>query len=534
VIAEALAVGSLASLVGVFAGLAVALAIRALFGALGVNVPSTGLVLESRTLLVSLGTGIPVTVAAGLPPAVRATRLSPVEALQQSSMPASRGGRYPLALIPAVPLALGGIALVFGYSGTGGQKLTACAAGAVMLVLASVLLSPIVVPAISRLVALPLGSGNRIVAKMARENATRAPARTALTAASLMIGLTLVLFVSVYESAVRTSATKAIDRTFAADFAIGSADGSSSIPAASARAVAVVPYVLAVSSVKTSVAQIGSAKRVTAAGIDPTTIGQLYRFDWVGGAPPLATLAPGDLLVERDTASAAGLHVGQPVELRTAAGVTAQLTVAGIYADRALLRGFALPMTEFDRLFSQDRLQQVLVKFQPGVDLQSAEAELRQALSALPGVVVRSEQQLKNATSVRLHGVLALFYALLAMSIVMALIGILNALTLAVHERTRELGLLRVVGMTPRQARSLVRDESVITAAIGTTVGLVLGVALAWLVTRSLRSEGITFELPWLRVALLAACGLAVGVLAAVPAAVKASRLDVLTAIAHE
>lgn len=261
----------------------------------------------------------------------------------------------------------------------------------------------------------------------------------------------------------------------------------------------------------------------------------MYRFDWIGGAgPALNALTTNDVLVERDTAQAAHLRVGQQVQVRTPSGLTAELTVRGIYADRALLRGFTLPLAEFGQLFNQDRLQQVFVKFDPGVNLAAAGAQLRDALSDLHGVVARSEQQLKSSASAHLDGILALFYALLAMSVVMALIGIVNALTLSVHERTRELGVLRAVGMTPEQLRAMIRDESMITAVIGTGIGLALGVAIAWIVTRTLSSQGVTFAVPWPQLGLLAAAGLVVGSLAALAPAARAARLDVLSAIAHE
>jgi putative ABC transport system permease protein len=152
----------------------------------------------------------------------------------------------------------------------------------------------------------------------------------------------------------------------------------------------------------------------------------------------------------------------------------------------------------------------------------------------LPGVVVRSERQLATEASHQVNGVLVLFYALLAMSAVMALLGLLNALTLSIHERTHELGVLRAIGMTPEQARTLIRDESMITAAIGTLIGLVLGVVMAWIVSHALHSEGVVFAIPWPQVGLLLVVGLLVGVLAAGPPAARVARLDVLTAIGYE
>jgi putative ABC transport system permease protein len=537
VIMEAGIVGTLSSVGGLALGLVIALAIRAVLKLAGADVPSTSLVIEPRTLAVGLGVGVLVTIAAGLVPAFRATRVSPVEALRDSATGGARPrARPPSAAVAAAALfAVAGIALVLVHQGSANARLTTSTAGAILLVAAAVLLTPSLVPWLSRIVAWPLERGGRILGRLARENVIRTPARTAITASSLMIGLALVLFVSVYIGGARSSAKRAIGRTFIADFAIGSRDGTSSIPSAAAQAVASVPNLEAVSSVKTANATIAGTTGVTAAGFDPTTFGQVYRFDWTrGSGPSLEDLGNGDVLVEQDTARAAHLHVGEQVEVTTPAGLTAGLTVRGIYADRALLRGFALPLSEFDQLFNQDRLQEVFVKLAPGASRAQAAAVLQQGLSTLPGVVARSGPQLQNEAASRVNDVLVLFYALLAMSALMALLGILTALSLSIHERTRELGLLRTLGMTRQQARALIRDESLVTAAIGTLVGVVLGLAIAWIVTRALASEGIAFAVPWPQLGLLVLVGLLVGVLAALPAAARAARLDVLTAIAHE
>ena len=534
VVTEALAIGVLPAVAGVGAGLAAALAIRAVIKAVGIDVPSTHLVLEPRTIAVGLAVGIGVTVLAGLLPAIRATRVSPIEALQAPT--GSRRGRIPWAgVVAAVLLAFIGAGLAFTSSGSGGSQLAAVAIGAIMLVLAAVPLTPAAVPYLARAVAWPLERRARITARLARENATRTPGRTAITASSLMIGLALVLFVSVYIGGVRTATRRAVARTFAADLAIQSSDGSSSIPAVSAQAATSVPNLLALSAIRTADVRLPGAGKVTVAGVDPTSIAQVYHFDWAASpAPDPGALSPGDVLLERDTARAANLRIGDHARLTSPDGVSTTATVRGIYSDRALLRGLALPTQSFDQLFHQSRLQEVLIKLGPDSDPAAAAAQLRAALAGLPGVVVRSERQLADKASSRVNTVLVLFYALLAMSAVMALLGMLNALMLSIHERTREFGILRALGMTRRQARALIRDESLITAATGTLVGVVLGLGLGWIMTRELSSEGIVFTVPWAQLALVIAVGLLVGVLAAIPPAARAARLDVLTALSYE
>jgi putative ABC transport system permease protein len=323
-----------------------------------------------------------------------------------------------------------------------------------------------------------------------------------------------------------------VTRTFAADFAIGSADGSSSIPAVSAQAAASVQNLLAASAIRSAAVRVPGAGTVSAEGVDPSSIAQVYHFDWAASpAPSVGALGPGDVLLERDTARAANAHVGSHIRLRSVDGPSTIVTVRGIYSDRALLHGLALPLQTFNLLAHQDRLQEVLLKLGPDADPSAAASELRQALSGLPGVLVRSERQLAEKTSSELDTVLVLFYGLLAMTAVMALLGMLNALTLSIHERTRELGVLRALGMTRAQARALIRDEGLITAAAGTLVGAVLGLALGFAMTRAL---GIPFAVPWWQVVLPIAVGLSVGVLASWRPAARVARLDVLTALAYE
>ena len=536
VLMEAGAIGLIASVLGLGGGIVAAALIRALFTALGFNLPSTGLVFEVRTVIVALLVGVLVTVAAGVVPAIRATRVAPLEALRTSAVPDTPAGwRGQLTVLLAGLLAFAGLILIFTSSGSTAARLGTSAGGAVALLLAIVLLSPRAVRYLTGVVGRPLGSRARILPRLAQENAARNPGRTAISASSLMIGLALVLFVTVYASGLRASSAQIIDHTFIGDFTIENQDGFSPIPAASARAAAVVPDVLAVSSLKTATARLGPAAHVTAAGIDATTIGQVYRFDWVNGSQStLDDLSLGDAIVERDTARSAHVAVGDHVTVTTETGLTQAVTVRGVYRDRALLRGFALPRASFDQLFHQPRLQEVFVKLAPGADRAVSMAALSNALSAFPGVRGRSEQQLRDEVANRVNSVLILFYALLAMSVLMSLIGIINTLTLSIHERTRELGTLRAIGMTPSQARGLVRDESVITAAIGTAVGVLLGIFFAWVMTRALTSDGVIFAVPWLQVLALLVIGLLAGVLASVLPARRAARLDVLAAIAHE
>jgi putative ABC transport system permease protein len=350
-----------------------------------------------------------------------------------------------------------------------------------------------------------------------------------------MIGLAAVLFVTVYANGIRASTNRIIDRTLLADYTLQSRDGTSPIPPATVQAITALPQVQAVASLTSAQGRLGHSSLVTAQGVDPTTFGQVYRFDWVhGSSPAIASLLAGDVLVEQDTARSAHLSVGDQATLTTETGLQRTVTVRGIYRDNALLEGFVVPITMFDRIFHQPRIQGVFIRLMSGTSKAAAGQELTRALAAFPGVVARSTQQVKSEVAGHVGSVLALFYALLALVVGMSLLGIVNTLSLSLHERTPELGLLRALGMTPEQTRTLIRDESIITAALGALAGVILGVVLAWIVTLALAGDGVVFALPVVQVLGLLALGLLAGVAASVLPARRAVRLDVLAAIAQE
>ncbi|MBV9309342.1 MAG: FtsX-like permease family protein, partial [Solirubrobacterales bacterium] len=471
VLAEAAVVGALASIGGILVGLLAAQALHALFSAVGFELPTAALVLSARTVIVSLGVGIAMTVFAGLSPALRATKPTPIEALRESTASsAALASRPRVRALVALSIGVVGLVAILVSSGSAGQRVAQSAVGALACVVAIVILSPLLIRRLASMLVVHTGRDRGIVARLAQENAARNPTRTAVSASALMIGLALVLFVTVYASGLRTSSTQIIHQTFLGDFAVESQDGVTPIPAASSRVAATVPGVIGVSGLKSAEAQL-AGNRISAQGIDPNSFEQVYRFNWDQGSDgTLGDLRPGDVLLERDTANSTHLKVGQSAVLQTETGVRSTVTVRGIYNDKAMLRGAALSLVQFNQLFHQPRLQAVFLKLGPDADRAASATALNQALGSFPGVVARSEHQLEDEISGRVNSILVLFYALLAMSVLLALLGIVNTLNLSIYERTRELGLLRAIGMTSRQARRLIRQESVITATIGSVV----------------------------------------------------------------
>jgi putative ABC transport system permease protein len=538
VLLEALTIGIIGSVVGIVAGLGFASAINALFKALGIDLPTTGLVLEPRTVIVCLLVGTIVTLVGAMAPAVRATRVAPVEALREASAP-TRGRLAKLTPILAGLFILGGAGLVIaGLLSEGGDtstKLLGAAGGAVMLILGIALISPRFVKPAARVVAAPVERTTKLVGRLARENSTRHPGRTAVTSAALMIGLALVVFVTIFANGLRASISDLIDRTLAGDIAVLHEDGFTPIPAAVGPAVDKVDGVAAVSSIRDTQARIkGLTGTKFTHAIEPSTIGEVYNFDWKDGSQKsLDELGNNGVLLEENVATDGNFKVGDEVQVTGPSG-DVTLTVRGIYKDDALLEGITMAAEPFDQIAEQKRVSSVLVKVQQGDSVPAVQKRVTQALAAFPEARARSQQELKDENADQVNQILGLFYALLAMSVIISAFGIVNTLTLSIFERTRELGLLRAVGMTRRDVRRMVRYESVITAVFGALLGLVLGIFFAFVVIQALEGEGITFSLPIGQVLTLLIFAIVVGVVAAILPARRASRLDVLRAIAYE
>ena len=535
VLQEALVVGVVGSLIGIVIGPAAALLIRGVFDLAGANLPSGALTLRASSALIGLGVGVVVALVAALSPALRAMQAAPLEALRARAAPSpSRMNDVVRGAVTAAG-GLGGLGLILTAGGASGERLRVCAIGGALVVCGALVGAPFAVRALARIVAWPVERRGGAVGGLAREQAIQNPVRTAISASSLMVGLALVLLLTGYTAGLRASADAAIRQTFIGDLAIQDQNGTDSIPGATVQAAAGVPGVLALSGLKTAEARLTGAGDVQVGAVDPTSWGEVYRFDWVSGSNAAFTgLVPGQVLVEQNTAQAAGISVGQRVTLLTGSGRRVTAHVVGIYRDAGLLHGLVVSEDWFDQLFNQPRLQDLFVKLIPGPGQGQVLASLQATLRRFPGVVLRSQRQLASAAQRQVGSVIGLFYALLALSLLMALTGIAGTLSLSVHERTPELGILRALGMTQGQARALIRDESLITAAIGSVSGAAVGLLLAWSVTRALASVGFVFSVPWVGLAAALLTGALAGVLAAVPPARRAARLDVLAAIADE
>ncbi len=545
VMLEALIVGLIASILGILLGIVTAQGINALFKTLGADLPQEGLVLKSRTVIVGLLVGTIVTMVASLAPARRATRVPPLAAMREEAAvppPTTRRRK----IVSWGLLIIGAVGILFSLFGGAPAEtaLSMLGLGAIALFIAVSLLSPRLVPVIAGAVGAPLERLRGVAGRLARENAMRNPGRTAVTAAALMIGLALVTFVSILAAGVKASIDDTVENRMRAELVVLNNDGNfSPISSESATAIRAVPGVEVVSELKSSQAKVkGASGKPFGSGIDPRTYERIWDTDIDEGPPNLfSALRSNQLALEKDFAEANDLNVGDRLEVTTPIGCCGpdkriELTVPGIFEDKTGLIGdFMTTGTTITRAFGQrdDDLQ--FIGVQSGADVDRVQASIERVLDQrFPVAEVQNQSEFKDSITGGIDQFLALIYALLSLSVIVSLFGIVNTLVLSIHERTREIGMMRAIG-TPRSlVRRIVRYESVITALIGAVLGLTVGFILGVVTTVALEDEGFLLSIPFASLIVFAILAVLAGVLAAIPPARRASRLNVLEALAYE
>lgn len=536
VVAESAAFGLAGGSLGLGLGLALAPGLEALFKALGSDLPDTTTVVAPRTVIVSLVTGVGVSVLAGLAPALKAGRVPPVAAMREGLEPRPGWlGRHTLATGLAVT-ALGSAMVGTGLAVTGSGVLAGT--GALVVFVGVGLLSPKMVPRLAGTLG-TLVAWRGVAGRLARENARRQPGRTAVTSAALMVGLALVTFVSVLAAGARSTIYHDVSDAFAGNLVVEtSSSNGPGIPGSLAGALYRVPGVELVAPVAYAQAKVvGVAGVDTVSGITPPTLFAMYHVGFLEGTPRAASrLGAAQVLVQSSFARKGHFHLGSRLHLVTDTGAHLSLVIAGVVDDRSnILAPLTVPRAVLERRFGQSDDWSDYVGLAKGTDSgQARRAVDRLLASSYPQAQALTAQQFERQQVGSVASVLDLVYVLLALTVVVSLLGLVNTLVLAIFERRREFGLLRAVGTTRSQVRQIVRYEAVITALIGAVIGLSVGVVAALGTAHWLVGPGSQVALPVGTLLVVLVLAGAAGVLAAVAPARRAARLDVLAAIAGE
>lgn len=532
VLLEAVVVGLVASVAGALAGIGIASVLKGLLAAFGIDIPSGPTVITPSSMGTAIAVGLVITVVAAAYPAWRAGKVPPIAAMRDVAVDAS-GTSLARTIIGAV-IALGAVvSLVGGVAGdTTAEAAPLVGLGTFLLLVSLVVLGPIIARPVASLLGWPLARLRGVTGTLARENAARNPKRTSLTAAALMIGVGLVGFITIFAASATASIDKLIDDSVTGDLVVADRNGfGSGFSPSLAQEVQSVDGVAAVSPIRIAPAEVdGSGTFV--AGVDVDQMVELSDPDVVEGEA--ATMGEGDLAISSQVAEAEGWALGDTVPVAFQGG-TAELEVAAIFENRALAGDYFVDLTAYEAWVPTQLDFQVFAKLADGADPATTQEAVTAAIADYPTAEVQDLTEFKEAQAAPINQLLNLIYALLALAVVIALIGIANTLALSIHERTRELGLLRAVGMSRAQLRAAIRWESVIMALLGTTLGLVVGLFAGWAMVQALASEGFsTFRLPVTSLVVVVVLGALAGVTAALLPARRAARLDVLDAIASE
>jgi putative ABC transport system permease protein len=536
IMVEALVMGTLASVAGILLGLGLGTGLFKLFDAVGFTLPNNGLVLHTRTVVVGLIVGVGVTLIASLRPALRSTRVPPIAAVREgATLPESRFARF---RTPASALlAIAGFAfLAYGLFGKGlgtTKVLVYMGLGTLCIFIGVALLSARVARPLALLLGWPATRIGGAAGGLARDNAQRNPQRTASTASALMIGLALVTVVALLAAGITKSFRGAVDDLWISGYAITAQNNFDPIPIAAGNAAAKTPGVQAIANVRGGDAEV-FGKVIQATAVNPEAVG-IFNLDWKAGSEKvLATLGAHGAFVDEDYAKKHHLTIGSPLELTSPQGTTLPLKVHGIFKPPVGGSPFGrvtISTSAWDRIYDQPQNIFSFVRMQSG-ESDANKAALEQQLKGFPNAKVQTKQEFIDNQIGPLNAILNVLYVLLALSVLVSLFGIVNTLVLTVFERTRELGMLRAVGMTRRQVRRMIRHESVITALIGGALGIALGVVLGALLAA--RIDFIVFSLPVGELIVFAIATILVGILAAIFPARRAARLNVLEALQYE
>jgi putative ABC transport system permease protein len=527
VAAEAAVLGAAGSAVGVGLGLGLARELAAPLSAFGFSLPVSGLVLPGTELALAVATGVAITLVASLPAAWRATRVAPVQAMRD---PAPEQYRFSaIRLAGGLAITTAGVAALLIGMLTGTGRIALVSAGAACCFIGVTVLAPLTVRPLAWASGAPLTWLPGRVGLLARGNTIRNPKRTAATAAALMIGLAVIAATSVLVSSARATVGQQVTAASRTSFYVQAANGAAGLSPALAQIIARQPGVRAVTEVRQTTATVAGTADRTIDGVDPAAIGQFTNLGVTSGR--LTALGtPGTIMVSADAASGHGWKAGDTIRVRFGAYGTDQLRIVALFANIGPLSSYLVATTTL-AADSGVRTDSVDLVQAPA----SAKTAIQKALAGYPGAQLLDQAGYIASQTKLLNSLLTLVTAMLILAIVIALLGVVNTLALSITERTREIGLLRAIGMQRRQLRQMIAAESMIISVIGALLGIIVGLGLGAALAAALStSRQATVAIPAGQLAIYILATAAAGVLASIGPARRAARLDTLTAIAAE
>lgn len=531
---EAFAVGLLASVTGLLLGIGTGRLLAWLYSTfLGGGVTLAPLSVPPAAIVGSLVVGVAVTMVAALLPAVRAARVPPVAAMQESSTgdaPLTRVGIAGAAVTLVGTAAL--LAGLFDRAGKG-HALPALLVGLLLILVGAALLTPVVVRPV--VAALGVAFAWWTPGRLGTRNSARNPRRTAITASALMVGISLIVGINV----VLSSATKSIDHVLntrvRVDLIVA---GEATGPLRPTFAQSVLDRTRALSGVTsvigvyTDIGIVDGAQNMIGAVSDSTAMREMFAVKAKEGT--LDGLAGGQLIVDEKTAAASGHHAGDRVRIQLTKAEARTFTIIGIYTQTPTLGGWMTGLAETANFRSADP-SMGLIQLAPGAPVPAIKAQISDMLRDSPEATVSDRSGFVRQQTRSFDTLLGMVQILMAMAIIIAVLGIVNTLALSVIERTRELGLLRAIGLRRSQMIGMVGVESIVISVFGALLGIVVGVGLGAATARGLRDQGfVSIALPWGQMLTYLVLGVVIGVLASVVPAIRAARLNVLNAIAYE
>jgi len=530
-LAETLVVGVVGSVAGWAGGIGIAALLKGVFDGFGFALPAGGLVLRASSSVLAVSVGVAATVLAGVLPAVRASRVAPLAALRELAAEPARVSRVRSAL--GFLLTSGGVGAVI--AGAAGRSQGAALAGAVGALAGFVVLGPIAVRPAAAVLGAPIAALRGIGGRLARDNALRNPRRTAATASALMVGVAVATMFTVIGASLKASATQGVQRTLTADLVVyqpgygGSAGLAGFSPRLAANLGRLPSVGVAAGLSRGSVLLDGQAQTIAAA--DPGPIGSVLNLGVSAGS--LGAVDAGSFAVSAQAAADQHWRIGTEVPVVYPDGSRGDLRVAAIFDHPDITGDYLFAAAGWAPHAGQPLDSMVLIKLKPGAGLGAARAAVTAATAAAGQPRVQDQAQYRASASGGVNTVLGLVYVMLALAIVIALMGVANTLSLSIHERTRELGLLRALGQTRAQVRGMIRWESVIIAVFGTAGGVILGTFLGWAVVRSSSRAALgVFAAPPLQLVLFLVLGAVTGIVAGIRPARRAARLNMISAIA--